>query len=373
MKKYELKNSLKWLYAGMFIFLIAIMYIFGNVDETAMAKPNSAYIVIEQSTCRTLKGENIHTRLPMASTTKVMTAYTVIKNVKDLDRKITVDKKAVGIEGSSIYLKEGEKLSFRELLYGLMMRSGNDSAVALAIGTSGSEEEFVKQMNYEAKLLNLHNTNFTNPHGLHNDNHYTSCYDLAVITAEAYKYDAFKEIVCCKNIKIPCYDGGYRYLVNKNKMLYQYKDSNGVKTGFTKKAGRCLVSGAKKNDMQLISVVLNIPDMYNMSGYLLDYGFKNYDMKKINELAGRSKVEIPIENKKEKLTVDLSEIKTPLSEEEKQNASVRLNLPKHLTLPVRKGQKIGNYQIYLDNNMIFQHNVNSNTDIKKGVFSRFVR
>lgn len=269
---------------SIFAFMLISIYLLMNISNNvavAYNKPTSSYIVIEQSTGKVLKGQNIHARLPMASTTKVMTAYTIIKNVKDLDRQITIDKRAVGVEGSSIYLQEGEKLTFRELLYGLMMRSGNDSAVALAIGMSGSEEEFVKMMNYEAKLLGLRNTNFTNPHGLHNDNHYTSSYDLAKITAEAYKYDTFREVVGCKNIKISNYDGGYRYLVNKNKMLNNYKDANGVKTGFTKRAGRCLVAGAKRNDMQLISVVLNVPDMYNMCSYLLDYGFENYNMDKI--------------------------------------------------------------------------------------------
>ena len=261
------------------IFLIGLltMVCFFNSSTKAYARNcNSSYIVIDGNSGKTLKGSNIHTRLPMASTTKIMTAYTVIKNVRDLDRKVKIDKNAVGIEGSSIYLQEGEILSIRELLYGLMLRSGNDCAVALSIATFGSEKNFVKQMNYEAKLLDLQNTNFVNPHGLHDDMHYTSAYDLAIITAEAYKYNDFVDIVCCKHTTI----NGKEYpraIKNKNKMLFNYEGCNGVKTGFTKKAGRCLVTGAKRNNIQLISVVLNIPDMYNMSGHLLDYGFEQYN------------------------------------------------------------------------------------------------
>ncbi len=258
-----------------FTFITSIFCLM-NGEVKAYAKPNSSYIVIDQSNNKVLKGSNIHTKLPMASTTKIMTAYTVIKNVRDLDRKVAIDKKAVGIEGSSVYLQEGEILSIRELLYGLMLRSGNDCAVALSIATFGSEENFVRQMNYEAKLLDLQNTNFVNPHGLHDDLHYTSAYDLAVITAEAYKYQDFVDIVSCKHATINGKDYP-RAMKNKNKMLFNYDGANGVKTGFTKKAGRCLVTGAKRNGKQLISVVLNVPDMYNMSSYLLDYGFEQFE------------------------------------------------------------------------------------------------
>lgn len=248
--------------------------------KTASAKAVSSYVVIEQSTCKVLKGTNIHVRLPMASTTKIMTAYTVIKNEKNLDRKVTIPKDAVGIEGSSIYLKEGEELTVRELLYGLMMRSGNDSAVALAIATSGSVEQFVKQMNYESKVLGLKNTHFTNPHGLHDDNHYTTAYDLAVITAEAYKYEDFCDIVACKSKTIGGENSEKRLLVNKNKILSLYEGANGVKTGYTKRAGRCLVSGAKRNDVQMIAVTLNIPDTYGQCIYLMDYAFRQWEFAK---------------------------------------------------------------------------------------------
>lgn len=266
-------NIKKHIFLYSLLCLIAVFSICRPVN-IAYAKPVSSYIVINAKDNKVIKGENIHARLPMASTTKIMTAYTVIKNFVDLDLKVKVDKLAVGIEGSSIYLQEGEELSIRELLYGLMLRSGNDSAVALAIATYGSVDNFVKQMNYEAKLLNLENTHFTNPHGLNNENHYTSAYDLAIITSEAYKYKDFVDIVSCKNITI----NGKEYprcMKNKNKLLFNYDGANGVKTGFTKKAGRCLVGGAKKDGVQLISVVLNVPDMFEQTKYLLDYGFKH--------------------------------------------------------------------------------------------------
>lgn len=263
---------------GIITMLLATCTLTG--EKTASAKAVSSYIVIEQSTCKVMKGANIHVRLPMASTTKIMTAYTVIKNEKNLDRRVKIPKEAVGIEGSSIYLKEGEELTVRELLYGLMMRSGNDSAVALAIATGGSVEQFVKQMNYESKVLGLKNTNFTNPHGLHDDNHYTTAYDLAVITAEAYNYKDFCDIVSCKNKTIGGENSEKRYLVNKNKILSMYEGANGVKTGYTKRAGRCLVTGAEKNGVQMIAVTLNIPDTYGQCIYLMDYGFRHWELVK---------------------------------------------------------------------------------------------
>lgn len=265
----------KMIISGLIITMI-LAFSLGNFGEkSASAKAVSSYIVIEQSACKVIKGVNIHSRLPMASTTKIMTAYTVIKNEKNLDRIVCVPKEAVGIEGSSIYLKEGEELTIRELLYGLMLRSGNDSAVALAIATKGSVENFVKQMNYESKLLRLQNTNFTNPHGLHDDEHYTSAYDLAVITAEAYKYADFRDIVATKSKVIGGVNSEKRHLINKNKMLLSYDGANGVKTGYTKRSGRCLVSGAKRGETQLIAVALNIPDTYGQCIYLLDYGFRH--------------------------------------------------------------------------------------------------
>lgn len=236
----------------------------------------SGKIVIEQSTKRVLASENEDEKLYPASTTKVLTALCVLNSLP-LDRVVTVPKQAAGVEGSSIYLKAGQRITVEDLLYGLMLRSGNDAAVTLALETSGSIEIFANLMNKTARECGATNSNFVNPHGLQDENHYTTARDLAHITAKAYENKEFVRIVSTKTRKIKI-DDEEIVVGNKNKMLKLYDGANGVKTGFTKSSGRCLVSGAKKGNMQLISVVLNCSDMWNESVRLLDFGFDNFEM-----------------------------------------------------------------------------------------------
>lgn len=245
----------------------------------ANAAATSSEIAIEINTGTVLQENNADVQLPMASTTKIMTAIIIIEDC-DLDEVITVPNEAVGVEGSSIYLKKDEQIDVRDLLYGLMLRSGNDSAEALAIHHSGSTQKFAEAMNERAKELGAKNTNFTNPSGLPDSNHYTTARDLGVITCHAMQNEIFKEIVSTKN-----YSGKFRSYSNKNKMLYNYEGANGVKTGYTVKAGRCLVSSAERNGMEVICVVLNCPDMYERSSKILDNCFNGYKLVKLDENA----------------------------------------------------------------------------------------
>lgn len=233
---------------------------------------SKAEIAMELSTGTVLAENNSNVRLPMASTTKIMTAIIIIEDC-DLDEVITVPNEAVGIEGSSIYLKKEEKIDIRDLLYGLMLRSGNDSATALAIHHSGSVEDFAKVMTERARELGAYNTNFTNASGLPDDNHYTTAYDLCIIACHAMKNSIFKNIVASTS-----YSGRFRNYTNKNKMLKMYEGANGVKTGYTVKAGRCLVSSAERNGMDIVCVVLNCPDMYECSSVILDNCFNDYKL-----------------------------------------------------------------------------------------------
>ncbi len=237
----------------------------------------TAEIAMELSTGSVLEESNADIRMPMASTTKIMTALIVIEE-NDLNDELIVDDAAVGVEGSSIYLKYGEKIDVRDLVYGLMMRSGNDSAVALAIYNSGSVEDFVEKMNSKARELGALDTNFSNPNGLPDDNHYTTARDLCKIACYAMKNETFSEVVSTKN-----YNGKFRSYTNKNKMLFNYDGANGVKTGYTVKAGRCLVASAKRGDMDIVSVVLNCPDMYERTTDILDSCFKAYKLIEIDE------------------------------------------------------------------------------------------
>ncbi len=223
---------------------------------------------------------NENEKLPIASTTKIVTALTVLENF-DVNKKVKVPKNCVGIEGSSVYLKEGEELTVLELLYGLMLRSGNDCAECLA-NTLTTRQEFIVLMNKTAKSAGATSTNFTNPHGLHDNNHYSTAKDLCLITAKALKNSLFRQIVSAKQINISNGDNDYdRVLINKNKMLSFYEGCTGVKTGFTKKAGRCLVSSAERNGFEVVSVVINSPQMWERSTELLDNVYNNYSLKEI--------------------------------------------------------------------------------------------
>ncbi len=246
---------------------------------TVSAVPVNAYsaqsmVLIEKNTLEILDSVNCEKQLPMASTTKIMTALVVLEN-SNLDSNVRIPDVAVGVEGSSMYLIKDEVLTVRELLYGLMLTSGNDAANALAYYVGhGSVEAFVSMMNEKSASLGLVNTNFTNPSGLPDDNHYTTAFELAIITAVALDNPIFVEIVSTKTIKIS-YNGNDngRTLINHNKLLNLYDYAIGVKTGFTKKAGRCLVGAARKDGVTLICVTLNAGDDWNDHMTAFEYGF----------------------------------------------------------------------------------------------------
>ena len=260
------------------IILVLFLCYISCFNSNLIAKADSnAEIVVEVETGQILYANNEKSRLPMASTTKIMTAIIIVEDC-DLNAVIKVPKEAVGVEGSSIYLKCDEEISIKDLLFGLMLRSGNDASVALAIAHSGSVEKFVDVMNERAKAIGASDTHFCNPNGLPNDMHYTTAHDLAKIGAYAMKNATFREIVSTKS-----YKGDYKYFANKNKILNMLDGANGVKTGYTKKAGRCLVSSAKRDDMQLVCVVLNCPDMYERSKKLLENAFERYSTVKIGK------------------------------------------------------------------------------------------
>lgn len=245
--------------------LVAAEFPFGF----AVAEGSSmSYICIEADGGKVLDEYNADARKYPASTTKILTALVVLENVPS-DMKFRVPDCAVGVEGSSIYLKRGEVVKVGDLLYGLMLRSGNDAAVALAVATAGTVERFAAMMNERARRAGARNSHFVNPHGLHDNDHYTTARDLAIITAEAYRNEDFRRIVSTSSITVG--EGeSTRVLYNKNKLLSQVEGANGVKTGYTTKSGKCLVGGAVKDGVQRISVVLGATcDMWLLSKRLL--------------------------------------------------------------------------------------------------------
>jgi D-alanyl-D-alanine carboxypeptidase (penicillin-binding protein 5/6) len=212
----------------------------------------------------------------MASTTKIATAISVIESGIDVEKVVKIPASAVGVEGSSVYLKEGDAYSIKELLFGLMLRSGNDCAVALAECVDGNVAAFSSRMNATAQKAGALHTRFNNPHGLPDKNHYTTATDLSLITAYALENPLFAEIVATKFFEP-------RHWQNKNKLLFQYDGAIGVKTGYTKAAGRCLVSAAERGGMKLVCTVLNCSAMYERCAELLTDSFSRFTRTKILE------------------------------------------------------------------------------------------
>lgn len=237
--------------------------------------------------------KNAHARMGMASTTKIMTALTALR-LSDVSRTVTVPREAVGTEGSSVYLCEGESLTVSELLYALLLASANDAAVAIAISLAGSVERFADEMNLYADELGLCNTHFTNPHGLADKDHYTTAYDLSVIAREALKNATLRDIFSTYKKTLPmCGIADRRLVVNHNKLLRSYDGAIGMKTGFTKATGRCLVSAAQRDGLTLICVTLNAPDDWRDHTAMLDHGFDNYERRVFAE-AGEFELSLPV-------------------------------------------------------------------------------
>lgn len=242
----------------------------------AQAVSARSAVVIDGATGFVLFDQNADEQLPMASTTKIMTAITAIENY-DIDREYTVKKEYTQVEGSSMYLREGEDITLRDTLYGLMLMSGNDAALAVA-GECGGQAHFIGLMNETAARLGLTNTHFDNPNGLDSETHYTTARELAELAAYAMKNEQFREIVGTKS-----YNEAGRYMKNHNKMLTLYDGCCGVKTGFTKKSGRCLVSAAERNGRLLVAVTLNAPDDWNDHAAMLDSAFAQYQPYTLHE------------------------------------------------------------------------------------------
>ena len=245
-------------------------------------------ILLDAVSGRVLYEKNADAQSLIASTTKIMTALVVCEQCNVLDR-MRIPKEAVGIEGSSMYLKEGEVLTLQELLYGLMLSSGNDAAVALAIYCGGTVEGFAELMNDKARILGMKNTHFENPNGLDSPGHYSTARDLAVLAAYAMENPIFAKTVSTKSIRV-----GERYLTNHNKLLWRVEGADGVKTGFTKAAGRILVSSATRDSRRLIAVTLNAPGDWQDHTVLLNDGFARYAVRNIvrkGQLVGTVEVE----------------------------------------------------------------------------------
>lgn len=297
---------------SLIIFVFAYLLIPATGQAAPSVSANNA-ILMEQSTGRVLFEKNAYDQDSIASITKIMTAVLAIESGK-MEEETTVSREAIYTEGSSIYLEQGEEISIKDLVYGLMLRSGNDAAVAIAEHIGGSEEGFVYLMNEKANWLGMTNTHFDNPHGLDSDNHYSSAYDMAVLTRHAMEYDEYKQISGTTSYQSE--NRSYSWQ-NKNKLLTQYYEhSTGGKTGYTKQTGRTLVSTASKDGVDLIAVTLDAPDDWRDHMNMFEWGFDNYQMETV---ANEGQVSYQINHSDKPVTGYISQdLLVPLTNEEKE-------------------------------------------------------
>lgn len=303
-------------------------------------------ILIERESGRVLYEENADQMMPMASITKVMTALLTIEHC-DLGEVVTVSRNASGVPGTSIYLAPGEQLTVQQLLYGLMLRSGNDAAIALAEHVAGDAGSFVKQMNDRAALLRA-DAHFENPHGLDEDGHMASARGMALVANEAMDHPAFRDIVSTTQVTIPWSGNPYdRALTNKNKLLTTYTGALGIKTGFTNRAGRCLIFAAERDGMEVLGVVLNCGQWFDAAAALMDWGFERYEPRpflRVNQEVDRAEVTNGMADSV--AIVSPRSLGVPVRTDE----SARLVIETHTRLeaPIYAGSQVGRASVVID-------------------------
>ena len=240
-------------------------------------------VLMDAGTGRVLYEKDGRTPRLIASTTKLMTALVALESGHRLEEEVTVAPEWAGVEGSSIYLRPGEEITLEALLYGLLLRSGNDAALAIAGHCGGTVEEFVSQMNEKARSLGMTDTGFANPNGLDAEGHRSSARDMAILARACLENEELAKIAATKSITL-----GTRTFTNHNKLLWRYEGCVGLKTGYTEKAGRTLVSAAKRDGMTLICVTLNAPSDWADHAALFDWGFANYQARPLSQTGARA-------------------------------------------------------------------------------------
>lgn len=362
-----------------FRILLVLMYIVGNSLVFATTKEelkitSTAAIVMEQSTGRVLYEKNMRKRVKIASTTKILTAIVAIEN-GSLSDMVTVSKKAAGTGGSEVGIVAGSEVSLESLMYGMLLKSGNDCAVAIAEHIGGDVENFAKMMNKKAYEIGAKDTNCTNPHGLDTEDNYSTAYDLALIARYAKTNDTLSKMMATKSItvnfgKVP------KYLANTNKLLSTYVYCDGGKTGFTNMANRCLVATAKKEDLEIVAIVLgaNTTDIrFNECKELLKYGIENYKMVNINDKINWY-IDIPIIKGNvysyiRKFDADLT---LPLKEGEIEEIYLSQSIVPILTAPVNRGTLLGNISLYIGEEELYKRNIYLDQEIKKNTVLDYI-
>ena len=327
----------------------------------AISTSAHAAIVISGDTGEVIYSQNAEEKLPMASTTKIMTAL-ILCEQGDMEKVITVTDQMVRVEGTSMGLLAGDKVSYKALLYGMLLASGNDAANVTAYALGGTIDGFVKMMNDKAKELGLSNTHFETPSGLDGDEHYTTAYDLAMLAKVCMENPLFYEAASSKSATLEYGNPPYRRtLTNHNKLLKTYDGAVGVKTGFTKKSGRCLVSCAERDGKRIIAVTLKDPDDWCDHTNLLDYGFSK--VKTVEISPEKKEYEIPVVSSGvESLKVNVEEFSVNTLDEK--GFSYEINLPAFVYAPIKAGEVIGNITYFKNGAVIESQKIKTTESVE---------
>lgn len=361
-----------------FIALFLCVVLFPSVCTAENLNLNAkSVLLMEQSSGSILYENNAHESLPPASVTKIMTMLLLCEAIErgevTLKTVVTASERAKSMGGSTIFLDANEKITIDDLLKGIAVASGNDACVAVAEHLCGSVEAFVDKMNQRAVELSMKNTHFVNCNGLDDDNHYTSAYDIALMSRELLKH---KLIFKYTTIWMDSLRDGKFQLANTNKLIRFYSGANGLKTGSTSKAGNCISAAAKRDGMQLIAVVLGAPtskDRFSAASSLLDYGFSNYAVTSYGE-KNEEICEIDVkQGKKSKVIACVGDNSTVLiKKSQKKDLKTHINLPKEVSAPIKKGDILGEMIVTLDGETLAKTNIVAKNDVeRKNVLDNF--
>lgn len=323
----------------------------GAAEVTVSAQ---SAVLMEAESGRVLYAKDGNTPRLIASTTKLMTALVALESGHSLEENVTIPAQAAGVEGSSLYLKTGETVKLKTLLYGMLLHSGNDAATAVALYCAGSLEAFAEQMNEKARELGMINSHFTNPTGLDGEEHYSTAYDMALLARACLQTPELADMTATRSVTL---EG--RTLVNHNKLLWRYEGCVGMKTGYTQAAGRTLVSAAERDGMTLIAVTLNAPNDWSDHAALLDYGFANYHMEEA-VTAGQSLCSLPVSGSLVPFVcVEAEEtLRWPVGPGERLETRLELGGLTSLDAPVQAGVPLGRVELLLDGKVVDESDVN---------------
>ena len=345
------------------LFLLFLPIGAGSCAPEGLSVAAKGAVLIDAKSGRILFGQNENERFPMASTTKIMTALLALEACA-LNEEVTASENASGVPGTSIYLGVGETLTMEEMLYGLLLRSGNDAAVAIAEHVSGSAEDFAARMNARAAELGA-DAHFVNPHGLDADGHEASALALARIFRQAMQNGDFRRITGTKKTTIPWVGNDFaRVLVSKNRLLTTYAGATGGKTGYTSDAGRCLVFSAEREGMELIGAVLSCPNWFDEAGRMLDWGFENYRLEAPLS-AGELACEAAVDGGMADAVTAVAEGDLAAAVGEGEAWRVEYDFPGGVRAPVEKGEAIGTATLYIEGTPAAQTPLLAGEDVEK--------